>query len=368
MAQLGDFARARVLLRQAESCFGTQEHVARARCRVAEAEIALVCRDLAGPSVDLGEALEHLESAGDGGNAVHARLLSARLSLLLGRIAKAEERLAPLAGRSLPPVLMTQKLLLEGAMALRRLQGRQCRTLLEAACGEANRGRVPALIAEAEQALAELARPLARRWTAEGPAMLDIQAVEDLLLSPALIIDACRHRVILKSRVIDLSRRPVLFGLARHLAEAGPEGADRGRLLSQVFGARSVDESHRARLRVEIGRLRRLLRGAADIDAVEKGFVLRPVERGTPLVLMLPPADGEASALLSLLGDGEAWSSTVLALALGLSPRSVQRETDRLARLGRIRSIGRGRTQKWVLGAFPGFPSVLLLPGPLLSG
>ncbi|HEU5194094.1 MAG TPA: helix-turn-helix domain-containing protein, partial [Methylomirabilota bacterium] len=49
MAQLGDFVRAKRLLRRAARTFPPSEAVARARCVVAEAEIALVSRDLGWP-------------------------------------------------------------------------------------------------------------------------------------------------------------------------------------------------------------------------------------------------------------------------------------------------------------------------------
>ena len=57
--------------------------------------------------------------------------------------------------------------------------------------------------------------------------------------------------------VISLATRPVLFALARALAEAWPGDVPRDALVARAFGAKLADESHRARLRVEIGRLRR---------------------------------------------------------------------------------------------------------------
>ena len=65
MAQLGDLARAKALLRRAARAFGPKEAVARARCVVAEAEIALVSRDLGWPAKALDAARATLEAHGD---------------------------------------------------------------------------------------------------------------------------------------------------------------------------------------------------------------------------------------------------------------------------------------------------------------
>src|SRR5204862_4438541 len=101
------------------------------------------------------------------------------------------------------------------------------------------------------------------------PLLLD--EVEALLASRALVVDACRHVVRDARAVVSLARRPVLFALARALGEAWPADAPRATLLARAFGAKHADESHRARLRVEIGRLRRMLRPLADVSATSQG-------------------------------------------------------------------------------------------------
>lgn len=94
MAQLGDLAKAKSLLRNAARAFGPREAVARARCVVAEAEIALVSRDLSWPDRTLAAARATLEKHGDLANAAHARHIAARRLLLLGHTEEAERTLA----------------------------------------------------------------------------------------------------------------------------------------------------------------------------------------------------------------------------------------------------------------------------------
>ena len=136
-----------------------------------------------------------------------------------------------------------------------------------------------------------------------------LEDVEALLSSDALIVDACRFAVRRGSRIVHLANRPVLFSLARALAEAAPDDVPRGLLLARAFGARHADESHRARLRVEIGRLRAELEGLAAIEATKEGFVLVPVN-GAAVAVLAPPIEDENGAVLALLADGESWSST----------------------------------------------------------
>src|SRR5271156_640780 len=122
MAQLGDLVRAKALLRSAARAFGPKEAVARARCVVAEAEIALVSRDLGWPAKALEAAQATLEAHGDRVNAAQARTLEARRLLLIGRLDEAERKLAELDPRPLPPALRTGHELVIAGIALRRLQ------------------------------------------------------------------------------------------------------------------------------------------------------------------------------------------------------------------------------------------------------
>src|SRR5437588_480323 len=276
MAQLGDLVRAKVLLRRAARAFGPKEAVARARCIVAEAEIALVSRDLGWPAKTLDAARATLEAHGDRGNAAYARYLEIRRLLLLDE-------------------------------------------------------------------------------------------VEALLGSNALVVDACRHVVRDARTMVSLARRPVLFALARTLGEAWPGDVPRDTLVARAFGAKRADESHRARLRVEIGRLRTVLRTLARVSATKRGFALAP-RRAREVVVLAPPVHEEAAAVLAFLADGESWSSSALALALGTSQRTVQRALDSLAAAGKVQSFGRGPARRWTTPPVPGFTTTLLLPAPLPIG
>ena len=182
----------------------------------------------------------------------------------------------------------------------------------------------------------------------------------------ALVVDACRGAVRQGRTVVSLTRRPVLFALARALGEAWPGDVSRDSLLARAFGARFVDESHRARLRVEVGRLRRVLRALAGVSATKRGFALEP-RRASEVVVLSWPADIDEAhaAVLAFLADGESWSSSALALALGTSQRTVQRALDALAVGGKVQSFGRARARRWMTPPIPGFATTLLLPAPL---
>jgi hypothetical protein len=164
--------------------------------------------------------------------------------------------------------------------------------------------------------------------------------------------------------VISLETRPVLFKLARALAEAWPSDVPRAALLVRAFRAKHADESHRARLRVEIGRLRKTLRAVAGVDATSEGFALVP-RRARDVVVLAPPTDEAHATVLALLADGEAWSSSALALALDASQRTMQRALDELILDGKVQAVGHGRARRWMTPPVPGFPTTLLLPASL---
>src|SRR3989475_281460 len=282
MAQLGDLVRAKTLLRSAARAFGPKEAVARARCVVAEAEIALVSRDLGWPAKALDAARATLEEHGDRVNAAHARYLEVRRLLLIGRLDEAERTLAALDPAPLPPALRAAHELVVAGIAMRRLRTKTARA-----------------------------------------------------------------------------------ALARALGEAWPGDVPRGTLVARAFRAKLADESYRARLRVEAGRLRTVLRRLAGVSATKRGFALVP-RRAREVVVLAPPIEGEHAAVLAFLADGESWSSSALALALGASQRTVQRALDSLAAAGKVQSFGRGRARRWTTPPVPGFPTTLLFPAPLL--
>jgi hypothetical protein len=366
LAQLGDLPRARTLIRRAARAFGPREPVARARCALAEAEIALASRELSWPATALERARATLQRRGDGVNAAHARLLQIRHALLLGRLGEAEDSMRRLDGSRLPAALRATQELLSAGMSMRRLDTHTAALALERAAAAARGSGVHSLIAEVETAQVMLRAPAARLVAQGHEESLRLQDVESLLASPLLVVDACRHAVRRRAQVIDLLRRPVLFGLARMLAEAWPGDVSRGLLIERVFRTRRPDESHRARLRVEIGRLRRALRPVAELHATPSGFALTAHE-GVDVVVLALPVEESHPDLLALLTDGQAWSSSALALALGESQRNVQRALEELAAAGKVRGFGLGRARRWVAPPLPGFTTPLLLPG-LLPG
>ena len=361
MAQLGDLARAKALLSEAARAFGPEQAVARARCVVAEAEIALVSRDLGWPGKALGAARGTLEKHGDRANAAYARHLEIRRLLLIGRIDEAERGLAQLDTAPLPPASRAAHELVIAGIALRRIRTEAARAALARARRAAVDAGIPALAAEVESASLVLSRPAARLIAGGVERALLLEEVEALLASEALVVDACRDAVRRAGTVVPLAGRAVLFALARALAEAWPGDVSRGALLARAFGAKFVDESHRARLRVEIGRLRRLLRPLAGVIATQRGFALAP-HGATAVLVLAPPVEDEHAAVLALLADGEAWSSSALALALGASQRTVQRSLGALATAGKAAAIGRGPARRWITPPLPGITTTLLLP------
>jgi hypothetical protein len=366
MAQLGDLIRAKALLRSAARAFGPNEAVARARCVVAEAEIALVSRDLGWPVNALDAARKTLEEHGDRLNAAHARNLAIRRLLLVGRLDEAELALAVLDPAPFPPASRAAHELVVAGIEMRRLRTTAARAALVRAERAARAADIPALTAEVESATHFLNTPAARQVGRAGERFLLLEDVEALFASKALVVDGCRLVVRDARTVISLATRPVLFALARALAEAWPADVPRNTLIARAFGAKRVDESHRARLRVEVGRLRVELRALAEVIATKRGYILAP--RGMcEVVVLAPPADEQYAAVLALLADGESWSSSSLAIALGASPRTVQRALESLAAQGKAQSFGRGRARRWITPPMPGFPTLLLLPAPLPS-
>lgn len=367
MAQLGELERARVLMRRAARAFGPREAVAQARCVVAEGEIALASRDLAWPVKRLEAARAVLERQGDRTNVAHARSIEIRRLLLLGHLDEAEARLVDLDPGCLPPPSRAACELVVAGIAMRRLRTKTARAALERATQAARQAGIGALTAEVESAWRVLQAPAARLIAGGEERLLTLEEVEALLSSDALVVDACRNGVNRASLRISLARRPVLFTLARQLAQAWPADVSRESLVAQAFGLKLTDDSHRARLRVEVGRLRVALRPLAEVTATRRGFALVPRREGEVVVLARPVEEPHA-AVLALLADGQSWSSSALALALEVSQRTVQRALDTLAASGKVQSVGRGRACRWLAPPLPGFTTVLLLTALLPDG
>lgn len=364
MAQLGDLAKAKELLKRAAAAFGTRDPVSRSRCIIAEAEVALVSRDLGWPAKALTTARGVLEKNGDRLNAAHAGCLIARRLLLIGRVEEAAQVLAGIDAAALPPALRASHELAVAGIALRRIKTAAAADALDSAAAAATASGIAGLAVEVAELSAVLSDPAARTISQSVERTVTLADVEAIFASGALVVDACRSVVRQAANATPLASRPVLFALARALAEGWPGDVARDDLLRRAFGARHADESHRARLRVEIGRLRAEIAGLAEVTATAAGFALQPV--GTDAVIVLVPiAEDRHQGVLALLADGEAWASSALAIALDVSPRTVQRALDDLAADGKVQSVGRGRARRWLMPPLPSFPTTLLLPGPL---
>jgi hypothetical protein len=363
MAQLGELARSKELLQRAVRAFGPREAVARARCVIAHAEVALAARDLSTGGRDraLDAALATLEARGDRVNTLHARLLIIRRLLLLGRVDLAEQALGGVELRGAPAMLAAIGELLAADVALRRVRTRAARAALARAREAAARAQIPALGTEIAIASRVLEVPAARVIASGDARPIRLDEVEAILGSGDLVVDACRRTVRDGRSAVGLATRPVLFTLARALAEAWPSDASREALIGCAFEVRRANASHRARLRVEIGRLRRELRAIADVRATPRGFALTP-RRALAVVVVVPPIDGQGAGLLALLADGEAWSTSALALALGQSQRTVQRTLSELEARSQVRSRGGARARRWLAPPAAGFTATLLLP------
>jgi hypothetical protein len=369
MAQLGDYDRARKLLRRAAHRFGARERLAQARCQVADAEVALAARDLTSPAHTLDAAVKALGALGDRANALHARLVGARRQLLVGKLKAAEQTLAMVdgAGVAMPPPLAARAELTRAELALRRVRVADAALALDRAQAAAVAAGIPALVAEIARARRTLSAPSARLIRAGAVRLVRLDEVEALFDSGDLIVDGCRRAVRDAAHTVLLAGRPVLFDLVTVLAEAWPSEVPRDQLITRVFKARAVNESHRARLRVELSRLRAALRQLAHIEATARGFALAPIKAPAVLVLA-PPIDGPAGSILALLEGGESWSTSGLAYALGSSQRTVQRALRQLEETAAVRAVGHGRSRRWLAPALGGFATTLLLPGALSAG
>lgn len=367
MAQLGDYVRARVLLRRAARAFGATEAVTRARCIVAEAEVALASRDLTARPLALAAARKTLDTHGDAANAAHARQIEIRRLVLIGRIEEAERELGAIDLALVRPATRAVHELILAGIAMRRLRATEARAALVRAREWASLARIPALSAEIANATMLLDAPAARVRADGHERSANLEAIETVLASTSCVVDACHYVVRTDQIEVALASRPVLFALACALAEAWPDDVSRDALVLWAFGARHVDESYRARLRVEIGRLRRALRQLAGVTATPRGFRLIPLA-GRDVAVILRPVDEPHASVLALLADGESWSSSALALALGASQRSVQRALESLAASGKVHPIGAGRARRWMSPPPSGFATTLLLPALLPTG
>ena len=362
MAQLGELANARALLRRAAGKFGAAEPVARARCVVAQAEVALALRDLAGAEQGLDAAATLLASRGAAASAAFARLVQVRRLTLLGAVEPAERALGELSLPDAPPLLVALLNLAAADLAMKRIASASAEAALRRARAAATQARIAPLLHEVEQAEAQLRAPVARALVGRRERPISLHELPAVLASGQLVVDACRREARLGDHVVSLVTRPILLELLITLAEATPGDVARDLLIARVFGAKRVNDSHRVRLRVELGRLRKLMTGLAEVRATTAGF--RLAAQGGNCCMLLPPAEGEASELLALLRGGESWATSALAAAVGKSQRAVQRALLELEQGGKVRATGAGRSRRWVGTPSAEFATTLLLIAP----
>lgn len=361
LAQLGDLSGAAALLRRAGQGFTAAEPLNRARCTLARAEVALAQRDFSFPDQELGAAAAVLARHGDRFNGSLATLLMARRQLLLGKVGGAERTLASLGIAGLPSALAGLGRLLEAQLAIRRIAARRAAELLALAAAEARKTGIGALQREIEQAQSVLRAPAGRVLSPAGERELTLHEVERLLALPGLLVDACRRQLTCEHQAVDLSKRPVPFALVELLASERTLEATRERLVHHAFSSNVCNDSHRARLRVEVGRLRSLLGGMARICATPRGFRLVPRD-AMPVRVLLPPLATPHAALLALLSDGQGWSTSGVALALGKSQRSVQRACNALRHAGAVIAVGQGPSRRWLSASLAPIAPAMLLP------
>lgn len=361
MAQLGALETATALLRRAERGFGLGEELNRARCTLARLEVAIAQRDFGFRERDFMEAHATFVRHGDESNGHLAQLLTARHQLLIGKITRAERSLDPLDFDALPSALAGLGRLLQARVAIRRIAARKAERLVALAAQHAAQSGISALEREIEQTRRVLKAPAGRVLSETGGQSLLLSDVERLLELPGLLVDACRRQLTFQRQTIGLSKRPVLFALIERLASEPRLEASREQLVRYAFESKACNESHRARLRVEIGRLRALLRGVAGITATRAGYQLLP-HRSAAVRLLLPPLTGPHADVLALLSDGQAWSTASIALALGKSQRSVQRACRALRSEAALVALGRGPYQRWLSASLQPIAPALLLP------
>lgn len=363
LAQLGELGKARQLLRRAATAFGDAQPLSRARARLALAEVSLALRDLNGAARGLDEAVTALSRHGDVANAAFGRLVQTRRLALLGEVDEAERSLARVELAGAPARFAALAALTAADLAMKRLDAVRAARALQSARGAAMRARIPALLSEVVAAEKQLSAPVARLRVGGSERALSLAELPQRSNTSRLIVDGCRREARLGKLRVSLVSRPLLLELLIALATAAPGDVARDELIARVFGARRANESHRVRLRVEVGRLRRLLARLSAIVATPSGFALTPAP-GIEVATLLPPADGEGSALSALLQSGEAWATSALAAALGKSQRAVQRALSELEAAGKVRASGAGRSRRWVATPAAGIATTLLLVAP----
>ena len=356
LSQLGEFSRAKAQLRAALRALGPADGLLRARCLAAEAEIALALGDLRWSAEPVARAVAELQAAGDARNAAYLQLVAARAALRLGRPADAE-RLLRHAKLAPAPLERTFAELVRVELAAKRGDPDLLTQALASARAAAERAAIPTLVAEVARIRDHYEGPSAVITSRGKARTASFCEVCTLARSASVVVDGGGRELRSAGGCLPFARRPVLFEVLRVLAEGWPEAVPRDALIARAFGARRPNESHRIRLRVEVGRLRKAMRPWLGVVAEGPGYALSA--KGE-VVLVMPLEESPASRLLSLMHGGEAWSASSLAQALGVSERTVQRSLGELSSAGKVGPTGNGRGRRWV--RLFEIPTDLLLP------
>jgi hypothetical protein len=356
-AQLGDLDLARQSLERAVALAGDAS--TRARARAALVEIALDSGDPAPAARAAKASAAELATLGDARNAAMQRLVLARAEVLLGRLGEARRIVAEVLTTAPAEELRPVASLALAEIAIRSLAASDARDAL-AGARRALAGSPHPLLQRAVEAMErELSLPVARTLRGGVLESADLFAIEEASRGEWLLIDACRRLALAGRVTIPLARRPVLFALLLVLARAWPADVARDELAARAFDVRRVNASHRSRLRVEVGRLRKMMDGlAAGPEATAAGYVLASRRS---VVVLLPPSDDEAARVALLLGDGASWSAQGLAEHAGVSKSTAQRALRSLVERGAAVRMGTGRTVRYARPGSPIASRMLLL-------
>jgi len=292
-------------------------------------------------------------------NAAMQRLVLARAEVLLGRLGEARRVVEEVLATELAPDLRAVASLAQAEIAIRSLAATDARGAL-ARARRSLEGAPNHLLARALVAIEqELSLPIARTLRGGVLRDADLFAIEDASRGEVLLVDACRRLAIAGRVTIPLARRSVLFALLLVLGRAWPASVPRDELAARAFDAHRVNASHRARLRVEIGRLRKLMDGlAAEPVATADGYVLSSKR---DVVVLLPPSEDEVARIALLLGDGASWSAQGLAEHAGVSKSTAQRALGALVESGGAIRTGTGKDVRYTRPGTPIASRMLLL-------
>jgi hypothetical protein len=356
-AQLGDLDLARTSLERGLAQAEDASTVA--RIRAALVEVALGTGDPALAARGARTGADELDRLGDDRNAAMQRLVLARAEILLGHLDEARRAIDGVLRGALPPDVRAVAWLARAELGVRTVAASDARAALSRARRALARAPHPLLEREIAACDDELTRPVARLQRSGALREADLFEVERASGGALLLVDACRRLAVSAGITVSLARRPVPFALLLVLARAFPASVPRDELALRAFDVRRVNASHRARLRVEMGRLRKLLHGlgAAPV-ATADGYALTSAR---DVAVLLALSDDDAARVALLLGDGATWSAQRVAEHAGISKRTAQRALGALVARGVAVRFGRGRTVRYARAGAPIASRMLLL-------